>query len=75
MATTLYEITFMQWEFIKTSHARVGKYLCHISIYNESDVSATLKYFFLGSGKLDPKDIRRTHTRSVLAFSNAVGLG
>ena len=54
---------------------RSGKNLSHISISYESDASATLRYFFLGSGKLDPKDIRRTHPRSILASSNAVGLG
>jgi len=64
----------MGWKFIKTSHAGVGKYMSCICISYESDASATLRYFFLGSGKLDPKDIRRTHTISVLAFNNAVGL-
>ena len=75
MATTLYDSTFMWWEIMKTSHAEVGKNLSHISISYESDVSALLRHFFLGSGKLDPEDIRRTYPRSILAFSNAVGLG
>jgi len=56
-------------------HMQEWERMFHISISYESDVSATLRYFFLGSGKLDPKDIRRTHTRSILAFSNAVDLG
>jgi hypothetical protein len=53
----------------------VGKNLCYISISYKSDVSATLKYFFLGSGKVDAKDIRIILTRTVLAFNNAAGLG
>jgi hypothetical protein len=44
-------------------------------ILYECDVLATLGYFSLGSGKLDPEVIRKTHTRSTLAFSKAVGLG
>jgi len=60
---------------MKTSHAEVGKNLSHTSISYESDASATFSYFFLGWGKLDPEDIRRTHSRSILAFNNAVGLG
>jgi hypothetical protein len=59
---------------MKTSHAGMGKNLSLISICYESEASATLRYFFLGSGKLDPEDII-THPRSILAFSNAVGLG
>jgi len=42
---------------------------------HESDVLATLGYFFLGSGKLDPEVIRKTDQRSILAFSKSLGLG
>jgi hypothetical protein len=42
---------------------------------NECDALVTLGYFFLGSGKPDPEVIRKTHPRSILAFSKAVGLG
>jgi hypothetical protein len=36
---------------------------------------ATLGYCFLGWSKLDTYNTRKTHPRSFLAFSKAVGLG
>jgi hypothetical protein len=36
---------------------------------------ATLGYFSLGWSKLDPDNNRKTHPRSFLPFSKAVGLG
>jgi len=59
----LYEITFMGGKVMKTPHAGVGKNLFHISISYESGVSATLTYFFLGSGKLDPKERTRNNKK------------
>jgi hypothetical protein len=42
---------------------------------HERDAVATLTYLFLGTGKLDPEDIRKTHPTSVLTISKAVGRG
>jgi hypothetical protein len=42
---------------------------------HESDALAKLGYFFLGSGKLYPDFIRKTHQRSVLACSKSSGPG
>jgi hypothetical protein len=42
---------------------------------HEADALVTLGYFFLGSRKLDPEVIRKTHQRSILAFSKSLGLG
>jgi hypothetical protein len=36
-----------------------------------SDALAKLRYFFLSSSKLEPKHIRKTHPRLILAFSKA----
>jgi hypothetical protein len=41
----------------------------------DCDAVATFGYLFLGSGKLDPDIIRKTHPKSSLAFSKAVALG
>jgi hypothetical protein len=43
-------------------------------LYNCNAV-ATFGYFFLGSGKLHPEIIRKTHPRLTLAFSKAAALG
>jgi hypothetical protein len=42
-------------------------HMCH--------VFATLRYFFLDSGKLDPEDVIKTYPRLNPAFSKAVRLG
>jgi hypothetical protein len=54
----------------------VGKNLSLIShILYECDALATLGHFCLGSDKLDPEFVRKTHPRSIVAFSKAAGLG
>jgi len=47
----------------------------HFHILYECDALAVHRYFFLGLGKLDPKDNRKTHPTSFLAFGKALGLG
>jgi hypothetical protein len=57
---------------------RIGKeFELSFHIFFEFDALATVSYFFLGSGKTDPEDIRKTYPRSirVLACSEAVGCG
>jgi hypothetical protein len=34
-----------------------------------------MRYFSLGSGKLDPRVVRETHPSLILAFFKAAGLG
>jgi len=41
----------------------------------ECDALAAQNYFFLGLGKLNPKNNGKTHPRSFLAISKALGLG
>jgi hypothetical protein len=51
-----------------------GYLICRSGKESECDVLATAGYFFLGSGKLDPVVIRKTHPRSILPFIKAAGL-
>jgi len=46
-----------------------------LNMLHESGALATLGYFFIGSGNLDPEVIRKTHQRSNLAFSKSLELG
>ena len=58
------------------SYAAGGKNLNLIShILYECDALSTLGYFCLGSDKLDTEFIRKTHPRSILAFTKAAGRG
>ena len=41
----------------------------------ECGALATLRYFFLSSGKLEAENIRKTHPRTILAFVKVVRLG
>jgi hypothetical protein len=64
-------------DFVIISHIGVGKNLSclFVCVLYEDDALATLRHCLLGSGKLDPETIRKTHPRLILAFSMAVGLG
>jgi hypothetical protein len=44
-------------------------------ILYECDALAAHNYFILGLGKLDQKNNGKSHPRSFLAFSKALGLG
>jgi len=44
-------------------------------ILYKCDILAAPNYFFMGLGKLNPKNNGKTHSRSFLAFSKALGLG
>ena len=62
-------------DLVIISYVGVGQNFS-LFIHHACDASAPLtKYFFLGSGKLDPQNIRKTHSISILAFSKGVGLG
>ena len=41
----------------------------------ECDALVTPRYLFLGPGRLDSEVRRKTHPKSVLALSKAIGLG
>jgi hypothetical protein len=67
----------LDWNFYLVSHiCESGKeFDLSFHIFYKGDTLATLGYVSLGSGKLKPDDIRKTHSRLILAFSKAVGLG
>jgi hypothetical protein len=55
-------------EFMIISHVEVGRFMLSFYTLYECDALATLRYFGLGSGKLDPAVIRKTHPRSIQAY-------
>jgi hypothetical protein len=48
--------------------------ICRSGKETECDALAKTGYFFLGSGKLDPVVIRKTHPKLILPFIKAAGL-
>jgi len=48
--------------------------ICRSGKESECDALATIGYFILGSGKLDPVVFRKTHSRLSLPFIMAAGL-
>jgi hypothetical protein len=73
MATTLMKASEFD-DCAMISYAGMGKNLSHLSTYFMCDALAAYNFLFLDLGKLDPKDIGKTHAGSFLAFSKAVGL-
>jgi hypothetical protein len=60
-------------DFVIISHVGMGKALSHLPIYYMSVMLLPHLDISLGSGKLDPEVLRKTHSRSILAFSKDVG--